>query len=299
MQRQRKFLSVLSLITVLSLLLVSCAGNESAPDDGQTSPAAEVQEPGDSEDSEAPAVEINTSGTEFEEAPLPEDFPESFPIPEEARIGSSVNDPGVEGFRTMLALTNTPDEALAYYLGALPAEGWEIIDQTDSEYGTYLIIRSADYEGELLFISLDTGVIVDVGLYPVGAKKEIPESEMDLGTSADLGETETEIPANFPLPDGASPIILPEKLKNEGYQLAFEIQDLPEMIIIQLSIAVMSAGWELGEYIVNAETHSFLIPFEDPVSGFEGYALLTDNPGLVGLDSVSGSIFALHPGVLE
>jgi len=293
-----------SSLKLLSLLLiaaffVSCAGFESSSSTGESSLAAEVQEQSESEESEAPPPEGESGGAVFEEAPLPEDFPGSFPIPEQARIGSSVTEPGVEGFQIMLALTDTLDESLAYYQGALPAGGWEITDQTDSEQGTYLVISSADYEGELVFMPLDTGVILDVGLTPAGAKLEIPESEMDLGTSTDLGETGTEIPADFPLPDGASPISLPDKLKNEGYQLAFEYPDLPELIIIQLSVAVMTAGWEIGEYIVEAETHSFLIPFEDPVSGFEGYALLTDNPDLVGLDSITGSIIALHPGVVE
>jgi hypothetical protein len=141
------------------------------------------------------------------------------------------------------------------------------------------------------------GVLIDLALYPSGMGERIPGSGDGSAASTELGETGGDFPADFPLPIGAEPITVPDKLKSEGYQQIFSYPNLPEMAYIQLTSAIVAKGWEIGDFNVDPDTQVYIMSFSDPASGFQGYALLTDDPGMIGMDMAGGSIIALHPGV--
>ena len=280
---------------IIVFFLISCGGGEAQPAKEEGSQAQD----GSADDSSSgeSTQEMNTSGAEFEEASLPVDFPESFPIPEGARIGSSVVEPGLDGFRITISVITLMDESLAYYQRELPLAGWTITGFEDTSRGTEMSLSHPEFEGELLFISLETGVVIDVALHLPGEKQDIPGSDEAYGETAELGEGGGDFPADFPVPLGAEPINVPDKLKSEGFQLAFSYPDLPEMAYIQMITGFMAAGWDVGEFVIDAESNQILMPFTDPASGFQGYAMMTDDPNLIGMNLESGSLIALHEGV--
>ena len=109
-----------------------------------------------------------------------------------------------------------------------------------------------------------------------------------------MGETGTDFPTDFPLPAGAEPIAVPDKLAAEGYQLAYSYPDIPELAYIQFSAAIVSSGWSIGDFQMG--TNFYTMPFSNPATGFEGHALLTSNPEAAGVSTISGCVVALHPG---
>ncbi len=291
MKKDRKILFLLSLLAA-AVLLTSCGGQAQPPaDDFSRSRGS----PGESAASEAPP-QSNTSGTEFEEGELPEDFPEAFPVHPEARVGSAVDGQEENHFRVFLAFSMDLDQVLAYYRQELLVKGWTVESEETTSLGTELKITNLEYEAKLDFITSDMGVVLDLAIDPLGEAAELPEIAEGIGESSELGEVGGDFPADFPVPLEASPIPLSDKLREEGYQLAFAYPQIPEMALVQISTALMGAGWEIGEYEIDVATHVFLVPFTDPGGSFEGYALLTDNPDVIGIDLAGGSLIALHPG---
>jgi len=181
------------------------------------------------------------------------------------------------------------------YRQELPARGWTINGEDITSLGTEVSFTDPVYDGLLVFTPAEMGVLIDLALYPSG-KGSIHGSEDGFVSSTELGETGGDFPADFPLPIGFEPIPVTEKLKLEGYQLVFSYPNLPEMAYIQLTSAIVAKGWEIGDFNVDPETHVYIMSFSDPASGFQGYALLTDDPGMIGMDLAGGSIIALHPG---
>ena len=152
------------------------------------------------------------------------------------------------------------------------------------------------YDARLDFITSEMGVVLDLTINPLGEVVDLPEISDSYGESEGLGEIDGDFPSNFPIPSGAKAIPVPDKLKSEGYQLTFSYPDLPEMVYIQLITGFMAVGWDVGEFVIDAESNLILMPFTHPGSGFQGYALLTDNPDVLGLSSVEGTIITLHSG---
>ena len=186
---------------------------------------------------------------------------------------------------------------MAFYRQELPALGWTIDSDEVTSRGTDLKITNPEYEAKLDFVTSEMGVVLDLTIDPLGQALEIPGGEDGFGESEGLGETGGDFPAGFPVPVGAKQIPVPEKLKSEGYQVVFSYPEPPEMAYMQLITAIMGAGWEIGDFTIDPGTNVFLMPFSDPASGFQGYALLTDDPDVAGMDLAGSSIIALHPGV--
>jgi len=289
---RKKGLLLFTLLIFASLLLTSCGGGEPPPSD-------EVVPPSMEEETEVDQTEQNTTGMEFQEEELPDNFPEVFPLPEYAKIGSKVDIPGENSFRIFFALPEvTLEEALAFYNLELPAGGWSIDAEGPEVTGYGMWVIHPEYEAKLDFLVDEYGVVLDLALAPLGELEEVPDSPEAFGESEGLGESGGDFPADFPVPSRFTAIDLPAKLAEEGYQLAFNFPDMAELAIIDLSSALMAVGWEIGEFEVDTMTASYMIPFTGP-SGFQGYALITAKADVAGLDTISGSVIALHSGVKE
>jgi hypothetical protein len=260
-------------------------------------PSADLGGQSDSLGSDDDAQETEFDTSMVQEAELPEDFPESFPIPDGAQISSSVNVPGEGDFRVFISLIIPLEEVLVYYQRELPAVGWTILEEGTSNRGTEMEITNSEYTGDLLFVSADTGVALDVHLFPLGTGDAIPPDLAEgLGESTSLGDSESSFPSDLPLPTGFSPIDLSGTLKNEGYELAFTYVGVAEMAMIELNITMMTAGWEIGEPIIGDVSGVYIVPFENPGSGFTGYAYITNNPGQFNIDTNGAVLITLAPG---
>jgi hypothetical protein len=85
-------------------------------------------------------------------------------------------------------------------------------------------------------------------------------------------------------------------LRSEGFELAYTYAGIAEMGMVDFNIAVMSAGWEIGEPTMEGTGGVYIIPFFHPETGFEGYAYITNNPGQFNLDAGGAVLIALAPG---
>lgn len=284
---QSKLSSVLLtmiILPILSLLLCACGGEPGEPTEASPTDAS----------IEEPIATQETLGQEnqdvmFEEAELPEDFPSSFPMPDGTRVASNVATAKENEFRVYLSLTLSAEDAIAFYLQALPANGWTIDQQEETFGGTELRFSNDEFLGQMLFVEADTGVGLDVHLYPPEAAELPPELGDEFGQSGTLGDTDSDLPDDLPLPAGFTPIDLPSELQAEGYQLAFTHSDAAEMAMVELNIALMTAGWEVNDPTIDPMTATYIIPFVDPNTGFEGYAYITR-------DASGAALIALAPG---
>ena len=291
---RKKGLMLFTLLIFASLVLTSCGGGEPPPSDEEAPPSMEEETEVDQTE-----MQTNNTGASFEEEELPDNFPEVFPLPEYAKIGSTVDMPGENSFRIFFAFPEVAlDEVLAFYNLELQAGGWSVDAEGPEVTGYGMWITHPEYEAKLDFIVDEYGVVLDLALAPLGELEELPESGATFGESEGLGESGGDFPADFPVPSTFAAIDLPAKLAEEGYQLAFNFPDMAELAIIDLSSALMTVGWEIGEFEVDNMTASYMIPFTGP-SGFQGYALITAKADVAGLDTISGSVIALHSGVKE
>jgi hypothetical protein len=271
------------ILLTLCFLLSGCGGE--TPEVSQdTSPPSAKEEQADSS-TQQPEAE----SAPFEEAELPKDFPSSFPMPEDTRVASNVATTAENEFRVYLSLTISTEEALAFYLQELPANGWRIDQQEDSLGGPELRFSNPDYMGQMLIVEAETGVGLDVHLYPPESAELPPELAQEFGQSNTLGDTESDFPNDLPLPSGFIPVDLTDQLQADGYQLAFTYGDAAEMAMVELNITLMTAGWEMNDPTIDPKTATYIIPFVNPETGFEGYAYITR-------DASGAALIALAPG---
>lgn len=285
----------LSILVILVGLLTACgSAADDVPNDGVPPEDTPLDSSSDDLQSEA-----DSTGPEFEEAELPADFPEVFPLPEYTKVGSSVPLPGENSFRIFFALPEVSlEEILAFYNLELPDKGWSVDAEGPEVTGYGMWITHPEYEAKLNFIVDEYGVVLDLAIAPLGELEEVPGGAETFGESEDLGAGGGDFPADFPVPSRFSAIDLPSKLAEEGYQLAYNFSDMAELAIVELSTALITGGWEIGEFEFDTMTASYIVPFTSP-GGFQGYALITAKPDVAGLDSISGSVIALHAGVKE
>ncbi|MFA9403449.1 MAG: hypothetical protein ACERKY_10340 [Anaerolineales bacterium] len=286
-----------TILLILALLLVSCGGGDPEIPVVEGPPSADLAGQGDSSgsDDDAQEAEFDTSMVQVVE--LPADFPDNFPIPDGATISSNVSTPDDGDFRMFITLLLPLEEALAYYQSELPAVGWTIIEEGTSNRGTEMEITNSEYAGELLFVNAGTGVALDVHLFPLGTGDAIPPDLAEgLGESTSLGDSESSFPSDLPIPTDFTPIELSGTLHNEGYKLAFKYVGVAEMAMIELNIAMITAGWEIGEPIIGDVSGVYIVPFENLGSGFAGYAYITNNPGQFNVDTGGAVLIALAPG---
>jgi hypothetical protein len=285
---------LISAALVLSSLLSACGGGETP--EPQVGALIDVEEEISSEEAQ---VEMNTTGASFEEQELPADFPEEFPLPEGTKVGSTVPMPGENSYRIFFALVEFMlEDALSFYQQELQDGGWSVEAEGPEVTGYGMWITHPEYEARLSFIEDEYGVVLDLTIAPLGELEEIPGSGETFGESEGLGESEGDFPSDFPVPSRFTAIDLPSKLAEEGYVLAFTFPDMAELAIIELSTALMSGSWAIGEFEIEAMTGSYMVPFSGP-GGFQGYALITSKGEVAGLSSISGAVIALHAGPLE
>ncbi len=280
-----KLIFVIKLVILLSLFLCACGGSQESenPEDAALNPASTTE----SEDVS------QQSG--FEEGELPEDFPSDFPIPPDARVGSSIN-PSRGGFQVYLSLQGTLEEALNYYREELPAAGWMITSDKENLGNPYLKISGEEYQGELMFVSAGTGVGLDVTLLPPDDAQENPDIPENMGEGTTLGGGESGFPDDFPLPVSFQPVGLSTTLEEQGYQLAFSYQDLPELALADLTMALINGAWTVGDPSLEGTQRAYRLPFENPATGFQGHALISNDPSVIGADYQEMTIIAFLAG---
>jgi len=285
--RSPQTLKIISIFIMISLL-TACGGKESQQlerlQDGPPVEKGSPAEPGDD------------PSDGFEEIPLPEGFPTSFPIPDGARIGYSGLEVDDGSFQILIALGTNLEKALDYFRQALPDSGWTITEEEAMDEGHGMVASNPEYEGELYFVLHEEEPYVDVSLVPLSSIPEPSDVDLGSGQKIELGQSPSDFPDDFPLPAGVESIPLPDKLAGEGYQLTFASSDIPEIAYIQFSSALASSGWILGEFQMELETSTYKMPFSNPATGFEGYALMTANPDVARVNTIAGSIIGLHPG---
>jgi hypothetical protein len=284
--RARSLVLLTLVLSVVTIPLASCSGKASEPQQELVAASTLDDSSGTFTESQEPEFE----GAPVQEAELPHDFPASFPIAADASIASTIG-LGAGEFRVMLALTMPLGQTLDWYRGELTSRGWDITQESETVRGTEWTISNDVFQGELLFISAETGVALDVHLFPLGTGDFIPDIAGELGDSTGLGEFGGSFPADFPIPTSYTPIDLPDRAQSEGYELAFTSSAMAEMAMVDLNIAVMSAGWEIGEPIVDAASGVYVIPFENPANGFQGHASILRDGTAYGLGA--GSVLIL------
>jgi hypothetical protein len=296
----------LSFAVSVMLLLMSCSLT-SVLQRG----AERLTEPDSSEQGEDGADEgsADTSSwlSGFEEAPLPDDFPEEFPVPENALTGKAETQAGEGGTRALIAMEMELDQVLAYYYQALPANGWSILEESSVEEGTDLLIENPEWEGELFFIPYLEGVVLDATLRELGSGYDIPDIEEitevtqdpsqpgggDFGEWKEAGETVPGIPPDLPLPPNAERIELTDELAEAGYVVAFRYPEQPELTLATYTTSLAAGGWEVLDMEVEIEIRLFRLPISDPNSGFQGTALITNNPEMTGITDFDGTVIAI------
>jgi hypothetical protein len=287
---------VLLLISLAGLMLVVQAACLIGGQAGEA-PAGPEEKSGPVEQTAVLQEEVNPEEV-FEEAELPEGFPPDFPIPEGARVGSSVNLPGEDNFRVFIALPGTLEEALAFYRAELPAAGWEVVQDQEASGGTRLEVLGSAYKGELLFIPADTGVALDVSLTPLQAQADqpdLPDLPEGLGESTTLGEAAGNLPEDLPIPASYHPVPLSTQLEGQGYLLAYGFSGPPELALVDLTMALTNGGWEVGEPSLDTGSRSYRVPFTDPDSGWSGCALISGDPASFGVEAPAAALVAYGP----
>jgi hypothetical protein len=208
-----------------------------------------------------------------------------------------------------LAMPLMMEEALEYYQETLPEQGWIITDEYVDDDGADLLIESNSLEGELYFIGMEDGSVLDIMLRELGAGFDIPDVEDvtgatpdpdapdagDFGEWEEAGETIPGIPADLPLPPGTERIDLTDRLAEQGYLLAFRYSDQPELTLAMFTTSLASGGWEIRDADAEMGIRIYQIPFSDPASGFLGTALITNNPEETGVSAPDGTIIAIKP----
>jgi hypothetical protein len=284
-------ISIIAIIPFLiALTLTACGGDQNQP--------TQIEPDSSFNQTSSEPTEDQTGGTEFQEAELPEDFPLNFPLPEDARIGSVVNLPGEGSYRIYISLPSSLSEAQDYYQTNLPDNNWIITEEGISTAGPSLAFSGQDFEGELIFIEAETGVGIDLALYPLGSAQEMPDVPINLGESTELGEGGGDFPEDFPISAQFNPLELTPRLMDQGYQLAFIYQGPPELALVELSTVLALEDWVIGDFTFEPANLSYLVPFSDPEGSFQGYALITNNSDLTGLEG-SDAVIAFQSGPLE
>ena len=238
-----------------------------------------------------PPAQVSEGG--YEEAELPEGFPPDFPIPEGARVGSSVNLSGEDHFRVFFALPGTLEEVLAFYRAELPAAGWEITQEGKASGGTRLEVLGSTYAGELLFVPAETGVGLDVSLVPFvdgDDQPDLPDVPEGLGESVSLGEAAGDLPEDLPIPASFNPVPLSTELEGQGCLLAYGFNGPAELALADLTMALVNGGWEVGEPGMDASSRTYRMPFSDPDSGDKGCAWISGDPASLGMEDLPDTL---------
>ncbi len=273
------------MVIVLSLTFGACGGQKEldTPEtpSGGSPPATQIEDP--------------SQQAGFEEGELPDDFPEEFPLPEDFKVGSSVNlEKGA--FRVFLSLQGTLEEALTFFREELPAAGWTITGESEIQGNPTFDLTGQEYAGELVFIPGELGVVLEVHLFPAESAQEGPAPPENMGESTTLGSGESDFPEDFPLPASFQPVQISSTLAEKGYQLTFSYQGMPELALTDLTMALINGGWTVGDPSLEGTQHAYRLPFEDPSSGFQGQALISNDPAVVGGESQNLTIIAFQSG---
>lgn len=289
---------LLTILLVFAFLISACGGSGSVPTaldesiPGKSDTAMEAS--GEQGEPAGEDMDVDISGMVNQE--LPPGFPAEFPIPPDAQVTSTISLGADDEFRVYFSMIDSLEQTIAFFDAELPLAGWTIVEQMESPSGYEFEIENPTYGGNILLVGAETGVALDVHLFPVGIGETIPDGAEDLGDSTNLGDSGSSFPSDLPLPTSFTPIELSNNLKTESYELAFTYEGIAEMAMVELNIALMTAGWEMGEPTLEGISGEYILPFTEPGSGFEGYAYITSNPGQFNMDAGGAVLIALAPG---
>lgn len=118
--------------------------------------------------------------------------------------------------------------------------------------------------------------------------------------SVEFGENDLGFPADMPIPASWEQIPVPPALEAQGYAIAYTFDGFAEEALRDL-LAVMlpTPAWIVDEVKPQAYASTFVQPFGNMSTGFVAYAFITSTPEAIEMDSIDGTVIALHTGRYE
>jgi hypothetical protein len=184
------------------------------------------------------------------------------------------------------------DEVISFYQYELPAANWSIVEEGDNQGNQKIDVIGPEYHGELTFISGEEGVVLEVFFFPPDYALEKPTIPENMGESTTLGVGESDFPEDFPLPASFLPVQVADLLADQGYQLAFSYQGMPELALADMTMAFVLEDWMVGDPMVEGNKRAYIVPFENPETGFKGFALISNDPEVVAVENQEITIIA-------
>jgi hypothetical protein len=71
---------------------------------------------------------------------------------------------------------------------------------------------------------------------------------------------------------------------------------MPELALADLTMALVNADWNVGDPSLEGNQRAYRVPFDNPATGFRGYALISNDPAVVGGGSQDLTIIAFQAG---
>lgn len=162
---------------IVSVVVAACGGSPAVETEllvGEL-PDSEISVGEPSSEEDGPSTEPGEvdAGMDNASIPIPNGFPESFPLPEGTLVNADFSMPQEEGdYHVFFELTGSFEETVAFFEAAFPDAGWEIQSTQDYSFGETqsLEIRVAgnSFEGRVLILCCTgtDGMGLEVNLEP-------------------------------------------------------------------------------------------------------------------------------------
>lgn len=160
---------------IVSVVVAACGGSPAVETEllvGEL-PDSEISVGEPSSEVDGPSTEPGevNAGLDSASIPLPNGFPESFPLPEGALVFADYSMPQEKGdYQVYFELPGSYEETVAFFEAAFPDTGWEVQGTKDYSFGDTqsLEIRVAGYgfKGRVLILCCTGGMGLEVDLEP-------------------------------------------------------------------------------------------------------------------------------------
>ena len=160
---------------IVGVIVAACGNRPAARTD-----SANGELPGTNDSAGEPSSEVDGPSTEPGEAdagmdntslPLPNGFPEGFPLPEGAIVVADFSMPQEENnYQVYFEVPGSFEESMAFFEAAFSDTGWEIQSTEDFSSGETqsfeIQIAGQGFEGRVLILSSGEGLGLEVSLGP-------------------------------------------------------------------------------------------------------------------------------------
>jgi len=163
------------IVLIVGVILAACSGSptdETEPAAGEL-PDSEISIGEPSSEMDGPASEPGEADTGLDGAPipLPNGFPESFPLPEGALVVADFSMPQEENdYKVYFEVPGSFEETAAFFETAFPDAGWEIGGTQDYSSGDTqsfeIRVTGYGFGGRVLILCCTGGTGLEVSLEP-------------------------------------------------------------------------------------------------------------------------------------